>query len=215
MLSMALMAALFRKPCMNLSMWKSNSTLFLQPTGLSLLLSILLSSSLSLSPPTAHRPACSSLIRLCMFVFVRIWAYALLFPPPPPFGFYPSLPYINSLYTGDDCVYVCACVCQGGGSLNNLAKHLAYWRSYGLPWRGLKGGRVWSGDIYPWFIRRNARLSLHRCGVFPAMHPSLTSHSDKSHYTRGKYPFYFTQPPTTQTREDLFPPWTPTVSIEL
>lgn len=72
MLSMALMAALFQKPCMNLSMSMSNSTLFLQPTGLSLSLSILLSSSLSLSPPTAHTPACSSLIRLCMFVFVRI-----------------------------------------------------------------------------------------------------------------------------------------------
>lgn len=124
-------------------------------------------------------------------------------------GFYPSLPYINSLNTGGMvvcvCVFVHAYVCVLGGSLSNFNQALASWRSLQFAVEGTERGCLWSRDIYPWFSQRNARLSHHRCRVFPAMHPSLTSNRDKSHYTGVKYPSRCAQPPTPQNRVDLFP----------
>lgn len=126
-----------------------------------------------LQPPTAHSPACSSLIRLCVFVFLWIWAYT---PLPPPLGFLSlSLPCINTL--------------SSGCSFEQLSQALADRGACGLR------GKAWREDVFDPKIYVLDSVSAtpatrhphRRCQAFPAMHPySLASHCDKSYYTGEK-----------------------------
>lgn len=152
------------------------------------------------SPPTAHSPACSSLIRLCVFVFVWIWAYA---PLPPPLGFLSPLHPMHK--------YSLLRV-----FFEQLSQALADGGACSL-WGNTRREDVFDPEIYVLDSVSAMSATRHphcRCQAFPATHPyPPTTHCDKSYYTGEKYT-HCVKPPTPLNNPDLFPQHTTAVSVE-